>query len=804
MDDLTICHLLTRGTDPYKLYIKLSSLLHVGMSDTNYYEKLGKLMRLTAREGILQKRSTILVDAIRSSKEYKDRINRVKTYIDKLPRDQEFFTFRLMDIVRVFRKFIDINTEYESFFENEYTDVAMWIASTTTLYSQRICDMRITLNYTEATSDALTEYMDSIGALEQREAIFDIVGGLIEYLEENGMVTGATVTDELISSDVDVSIARASITDGMDVYINDLINAMSAFDFIEVAMSKEWEPYVDIEFKCPIRNSDGEVSIYALLELALNDEDTKRILRDISTTTMLYSNMISVFDDPNIIPPDEKQIKKDVLKAINSNDYAVPITYIWCSADPVQRFQSYVERQKDTDEYDHRRIYEMLLEHKSPEMICDAIDKIIDTVLPECKIQPIGNILSRLHMLFMVDDYPVGAKFDKKGTLVYVCKRIVERIQRLANFEVSSRFIVAKRNYKASIMRNTALGYAYTKYLLFSDDDDIGCSIVELVNREINGNPNHDNFAVFPITSASIRFYPLLCGMWRYVINVPLARLLCFNNPPFLMTGEDAVTVKFFEHQVFKSIVDLNQSTSKGKVGYIYMDASNRYTDLFIQYVERIMFNRIFMRLLSLTPSDFEMDEKDVTLDNNVIKPKAREHILNGIGVRAELIEAVNEFTIFDTLNSDPDSKPYFAFATQRPSVDEVNARPSTFPFTVIPREARIDHDTGIVYYNDKTYSAKEWNTFLKNYVASSVKKDSLTIAFDNLIRGKEDLFEDINPDDLTFPRLRTFGGNAIKSSTFKIFILIIICIVVIAIVCIVVIMPKIKARTDSTKDTSE
>lgn len=79
-DDLTICHLLTRGTDPYKLYIKLSSLLREGMSDTNYYEELKKLMQLSRRGEILQKRSRILIDVLRSSKEYEDRKNRINTY----------------------------------------------------------------------------------------------------------------------------------------------------------------------------------------------------------------------------------------------------------------------------------------------------------------------------------------------------------------------------------------------------------------------------------------------------------------------------------------------------------------------------------------------------------------------------------------------------------------------------------------------------------------------------------------------------------------------------------------------------
>lgn len=693
-----------------------------------------------------------------------------------------------MDIVQVFKKILDIDFANETFSDpDDIFSILEWLQSTVSLIRKNICDVRIILDYAAATGEVINEYIDSWDASEDREIIFENLAYLIMYMSENRMKTSkAMITNGSIGSSVNIRISRDSITEELAVHIHDIINGVASDNFICAFIFNEWKPFFDIEFTCPVRNADGDVLSFALLFVGPTDKNIKQIIQDMAVMLSIYGMALSIFDDPITTSPNEEQIKKSMLKLLSrTTDYSIPIGELYLD-DPLQRFQYYVADISKTEDKDHVQIYEMIRNHESPKNICDAIDKIIDRILPDCKIQRMDNILSMLHMLFMVDDYPVGTKFDKEGPLVYVCKRTVERIRRLANFEVSSRFIVAERNYKASIMRNTALGYTYTKYLVFSDDDDIGCSINELVKREINGNPNHDNFAVFPISSASIKNYETLCGMWRYVINVPLARLLCFNNPPYLMTGEDAVTVHFFNHKIFESIADLNESTTRGNVGYIYMEASNRYTDYFMQPIERHIFEKIIMQLLSLSPSKLNKDEKAFILHGHMIDPKAKEYIVNGIGIRTELFEAVNEFTIFDTLNSDPDPKPYFAFATQRPSEDEVDAAPKTFPFTVIPRKASIDHDTGTVSYGDTEYSADEWNAFLRNQVVPSIKDGTMTTVFDNLIRGKEDIFEDVDIDDIIRPRLRVFGGKTTAFPWFKIFIIIIMIIVIIAVICII------------------
>ena len=803
LSDLTICHLLTRGSDPYKLYIKLSSLLRVGMSDTKYIKKLRNLLQLVT-DG---KNEKMIVDVIRSSKEYDDRIKRVNTYIDKLPRDQDRFTFRLTDIVKVFKKLIDIGVDNNKRDASVFRGMRSWIDSIKQLFTSHTCDVRIKLNYALATG-VVTKYIKSIVDVkyinDRIDALFSDLADLIKYMEKNGMNTNkALITDDgRIDRDIDINIKHDSITDGVAAKLSKIVADIRSASNLYASMSNEWEPFIDIEFTCPVRNSNGEVLVFAFLDMIQNDENPGQILQDISAILTMRNNAIIFYELYAGRSRNEKQIKKDIFDTDNDGIYFIMHTYPAYLYDPIQQFQRYVELLRSKMDPDYIRIDTMLNENESPKSICDAIDKIIDRMLPECKILPIGNILSELHMLFMVDDYPVGTKFDKNGPLVYVCKRIVEQIQSLAGFKVSSRFIVAKRNYKASIMRNTALGYAYTKYLVFSDDDDIGCSISELVNREINGNPKHDRFAVFPISSASIENHIDLCGMWRYVINVQLARLLCFNNPPYLMTGEDAVTTNFFGNSVFKSIVDVDRSTTSGKVGYIYMEASNRYTDGFMQRVEENIFTRIFMSLLSLPSSDFKWRLESLSLDSKAIGQKAKEYIIDGIGVRTELIDAVNEFSIFDTLNYLSEPKPYFAFATQRPSIDEVNARPSDFPFTVIPREASIDHDSGTVSYKGKEYGADEWNTFLRNQVASSIKDDALTIVFDNIIRGKEDLFEDVDANDIIEPRLRVFGGKSTWSRCFKIITMVIVGIIIIAIVCIVIVS-IINTRSGSTNESS-
>ena len=798
LSDLTICHLLTRGSNPYKLYIKLSSLLRVGMSDTKYIKKLRNLLQLVT-DG---KNEKMIVDVIRSSKEYKDRIKRVNTYIDKLPRDQDFFTFRLTDIVKVFKKLIDIDVP------SVFRDMRSWINSIKQMFTSHTCDVRIKLNYALATG-AVTKYIESrVGfkRINRIDALFSDLADLIKYMEKNGMNTNkALITDDgRIDRDIDINIKHDSITDGVADKLSKIIADIGSAsgEILYVFMFNEWEPFIDIEFTCPVRNSNGEVLVFAFLDMIQNDENPGQILQDISAILTMRNNAIIFYEIYAGSLQNEKQIKKGIFDTDDDSIYSLSPLYPVYLYDPIQQFQRYVELLKSKIDPDYIHIYTMMNENKSPESICDAIDNIIDRMLPECKVvQTIDKILSELHMLFMVDDYPVGTEFDKKGPLVYVCKRIVKQIQEKASFKVSSRFIVAKRNYKASIMRNTALGYAYTKYLVFSDDDDIGCSISELVTREIN-KKEYNEFAVFPISAASVNNLKDLCGMWRYVINVQLARLLCFNNPPYLMTGEDAVTVNFFGNQVFKSIVDVNTSTTDGKVGYIYMEASNRYTDGFMQRVERNIFTRIFMNLLSLDSSNFKWTLKAYSLDSNAIERKAKEYIIDGIGVRTELIEAVNEFTIFDILSESPVDKPYFAFATQRPSIDEVKACPSNFMFNVKPRKASIDHDTGTVSYDDKEYSADEWNTFLRDQVGSSIKDDVMDKLLKNVADKKEDLFEGVNIDGIIEPRLRVFGGKSTWNKWFKIIMMVVIVgIIIIVIVCIVV--KLINTRSGSTKESS-
>ena len=423
----------------------------------------------------------------------------------------------------------------------------------------------------------------------------------------------------------------------------------------------------------------------------------------------------------------------------------------------------------------------------------DVIDYLL-TAIGGQKIKN-NNKVARLDMMYMIDEYPAGSRLNTQ--LFKTIERFQSHAKDALGMEPKASIYHADGNYKASIMRNVCLTKCETEYAIIKDDDDIGCSLIELctmIEEELQKQKYPDDIGLLTLPAADInRSITMLYGMWRFVYRPRILRLFSINNPPFLMAGEDAITIKYIDNLIHSNALNIDASRYfvpyPGHIidshnvdtiaMYIYLTHSDGAKDRKKQAIEERIYKNTMNTILGLPLSDsIEITVKDQT-------------------VKEEFIKELNDYTplFFDRVYSFKklDIKdvtkayPFYAFATNRPTKEELTAARAKFndPWfdKMIPRKCKLNESTGVVTVIDddnpileingvdkKTFTMEEWDAALSNYLKKHESNYIAILTMDT-------------PSINANVRTKLFGGKQING-TFKWLLSIILSMIVLLFVC--------------------
>lgn len=843
-NSLTICHLLTNGTNPYKLYVKLNSLLMHGVSRTYNLDTIDLLIRLSERGEKLKGYDEHLREWINSNK---DRINELIRRLDEPLKgmvgfQNSRFNVTSSEIIDLFtptpQKGVEIDDSIYAEIRSAFILVAAMLRGNDTTFINNI-DIYIhtpRLSQTKINWSSNSDYEAALNILKKKYSKH------VEVINTNIIHIKVNKSDNIEVKKLCAAILIALMVPECFKYysanheeaVSVSINGVSSTESGEISMLGILTQAVRTENINTIHNAIGVIDIMQAIQNAYKKLDSRDY--DEQTTINRLNKTIEMGHNPS------RYFRLDPKCILFIDDIETSIRQGKLGAfdEAIEFFDRQREGAKITE-------------------LCDIIDKALNVTFPGSFITNAEGInLSELHLLFMVDRYPADSSFDINSDTIYVCRRVLERFNSLG-INVTSRFIIADRNYKASIMRNTAYGYAYTTFLWCQDDDDFSCSIPEIcsviesynVKEEVQEaligehgehkeeeqgeeyealmgehgeeeqgvQEEYGDKAVYSITASSIRRFSGLCGMWRFLIRTHFARAICFNNPPYIMQGEDKITTEFYNNtyaSVFGNIVDLDTDAllpptidnekDDTCVCYMYMEASNRYNDKSNEKIEKEVFKESMKYLLSLGKSDEEKTKdrwgvRHMTHKRNV--NGLPEH-LSGIDIddyerrleaNIELFDAVNAFHTF-TDRQGKDMKPFYSFAAQRPTeaeVEEYAERLSKVGVTVVPREAVLNSDTGEVRYGGRKYSADEWNARIKTDILSSLGAYRKQIREN--VEADEDKYDDV---DITKPRLHFYGGASRNRTMIILIMCLLIALIIVVIICIV-----LRSRSSDVTETT-
>ena len=441
-------------------------------------------------------------------------------------------------------------------------------------------------------------------------------------------------------------------------------------------------------------------------------------------------------------------------------------------------------------EYKHCIFCRNVLSCKNISKYCKLIDDHMINVIGGKPITKLQSTLKRLVLMFLIDEYPVNNHFKLDSEYITVIKIACEKIKNAVGLEnFSTKILIADRNYKASVMRNVGMELCDTEWMSFSDDDDFRCSIeefVDIVNKKIEENKNLILYSL-PVCSASGGI--IAFGMWRIVLKPAKTKLIYYNNPPFVMSGEDVMTWMAFEKIMkrcpeLKKYIYLNRRLQdKGNIiPYLYMDHGGRYNDDNIRNDHEIAYRLILIKAGLLSDEHALYDKIKIDYDIST-------HI-------KELFDTIHSYDLvvsfrITTVENISETKSYYAFVTNRPT--EEDNKNSTLPIITKPRKATIDHETGIVTYNGKNYTWEKWNDFItENYntfvekilptLQSNIeKRQSITNVIDQFYNYYEGI--DVKNDH---PVVQLYGGKQefIINIMLLMFSVILIVFIIACIVC--------------------
>jgi hypothetical protein len=424
------------------------------------------------------------------------------------------------------------------------------------------------------------------------------------------------------------------------------------------------------------------------------------------------------------------------------------------------------------------------------------IDKLLTTLTGCTEINNDNNEISRLDMIFMIDEYPAGSKLENYAIFDAI-SRFQQKATELLKKTPTLSIYHADGNYKASIMRNVCFSKCETEYMVIRDDDDIGCSLIELrdmIETKIKKYPDAAIFSI-PVAVNAVERIAQAYGMWCYIYRPKILRLFSINNPPYLMSGEDYITMQYIEDQILNEAPKLGykpgryfnivadtvdpEEADDAPLIYIYMDASNRANDLSKQNTEWTIYNLTMNTILGLP---IESTSIRFNRFENIEKERFIEELQEYSPLLFDRVYSFKKLTLLDKDNGEP----FYAFATNRPYKEDLEAAKERFndPWfdRMIPRKCRLNESTGEVIisddnpmkelekYRDKnTFNTSEWDEALKDCLKTHAPYIEKLTKSTSLIDGSV--------------RVKLFGGKQ-TTSIFKWILLIVLVMIVLLFVC--------------------
>lgn len=680
MKSLTYAHNICTSTNPYKLYVQLMSLLYNGVCKYDNVTKINDLMRLLNH------------DANYDVKYYYNNIHSIKNVLKKFCKDF-IYELRLLikfDEVLVGNE-IEINildninyskNKYFGFGKKDFYDIFDY------LYHIKLHE----------------DYIADILLMIDKDQYRVEVCSFITKLSSNERYSTNKVINMIEKNKPQNITARIIFRRDIGEYKN-----IGLCFLKEKKLRKNEEIYRRICFLytvwCFIQNINnnkrsnlGISDVHNIIIFIMKSMYEKTYYNKIKKISFSpdYIDLYTLFKD---LSYDENTYYFNNIITVNSTNLNRKLS------------DSLLQLIELNTEYEP--IINIMFNQPNVQSTCNAIDEYMEKLFEGKRINEMPKILDKLVLMFLIDKYPIDSIYNYDSDYMVVIQRVYNEIQKVCknNIPVSTKILIADYNYKASIMRNVGMELCDTEWMTFSDDDDFRCSILEFVDMvNLKIKENEDLF-LFSLPARMFNGEHALTGMWRIVLKPAMTRLIFYNNPPFLMQGEDTATWEMFSNlKILKNkYIDLEYKIkSDDIVAYIYLNPSQRYKDGELKFIHKHAYSLI-------------LDEIYQYINSGLLKENLRGIFINYNELK-ELFKTVHSYDLvrsfkYTTLKQLPVLNNYYAFVTNRPS--KKDNEHSTLPIKITPREATINHDTGIVTYNGKKYNWENWNVFIdKNYMS--------------------------------------------------------------------------------------